>query len=135
MNKKQLIVMAAFLVVASAAVSYSFSQVKGQASVLQSNQGSDLGSQIQGLTQGIIGRANEQVQNTLQSTQNQALSQLPQNASGYDCLVVIMHFGKVTGAMTCSQNNSASISITPSGIQSSQSSTGQGSATVMQNQM
>lgn len=151
--------MAAFIIVASTAISYAFStiQVRGTASVIQggggANTGTDLGQSIQDLTQGIIAGTNEQVQNTLESAQNQALPQLQQNASNYDCLIIVMNFGKAHGAMTCSPNQSLSTGITvnsanaPGGqfqAQSqSQSQDGQarssvqreGGATSMQNQI
>lgn len=112
--------MAAFIIVASIAISYAFStiQVRGTASVIQGgggigdNTGTDLGQSIQDLTQGIISGTNEQVQNTLESAQRQALPQLQQNASQYDCLIVVMNFGKAHGAMTCSPNQSLSTGIT-----------------------
>lgn len=140
MMNKQLLIAIAFVAIVIATSTYSITEVRSQASVLQSNQGSDLGNAIQGLTQGIIGRTNEQVQNTLENAGNQALPQLQANASQYDCLVIIMHNGIVHGAMTCTPNASNALSLSSSGggsVQSSiqrQSNDGN-SATVMQNQM
>lgn len=144
-RNRDVLVMAAFIIVASTAISYAFStlnNVNGQASVIQGQGGggSDLGQSIKDLTQGIITGANNQVQNTLQSAQNQALPQLQQNASEYDCLIIVMNYGKAHGAMTCSPNQSLSTGITVNsanapGFQSQSSIQRQGGATSMQNQM
>jgi len=149
MNKTHALMMGGFIVLVGVAISYAFSTyVHGQASVFQGNggqsvgAGNDLGSSIQGLTQGIINRANEGVSNTMQNLQNQVTPQLAPNASSYDCIVVIMHFGKASGAMTCGQEGgTTSLSVNsanaPGGISSSiqsQSSNGN-SATSMQNSM
>lgn len=136
----------AFVAVVTATSTYAVtSVVKGQASVFQGG-GSDLGRSIQDLTQGIIAGTNEQVQNTLESAGNQALPQLQQNASAYDCLIIVMNFGKAHGAMTCSPNQSLATGITvnsqnapgfqgqaQSSIQTSND--GSNSATAMQNRM
>ena len=142
MNKKMTLAVVAFVAIVTATSTYTItSVVKGQASVFQgSGQGSDLGKSIQDLTQGIIAGTNEQVQNTLESAGNQALPQLQQNASSYDCLVVIMNFGKAHGAMTCSPNQDISTGITVNsqnapGFSSQSSVQRQGGATSMQNQM
>jgi uncharacterized protein YbjQ (UPF0145 family) len=143
-RNRDVLVMAAFIITASAAISYAFStlSVKGQASVIQGGQvsGSDLGQSIKDLTQGIIAGTNEQVQNTLENAGNQALPQLQQNASEYDCLIVVMNFGKAHGAMTCSPNQSVSTGITVNsanapGFSSQSSIQRQGGATSMQNQV
>ena len=144
MNKKMTLAIVAFVAVVTATSTYAVtSVVKGQASVFQGG-GSDLGRSIQDLTQGIIAGTNEQVQNTLESAGNQALPQLQQNASAYDCLIVVMNYGKAHGAMTCSPNQSLSTGITvnadnaPTGqFQSSiqTSNDGSNSATAMQNRM
>ena len=146
---KNILVMAAFVILASAAVSYAFSSLaQGQASVFQggdigSGVGGDLGKSIQDLTQGIIAGTNEQVQNTLESAQNQALPQLQQNASQYDCLIVVMNYGKAHGAMTCSPNQDISTGISVSSANAPAAGGGsvqssiqrQGGSTMMQNQM
>lgn len=140
---------AQWLFVAAAITSiFATSQVLGQASVFQDGNsattGGDLGQSIQDLTQGIIAGTNEQVQNTLDNAGKQALPQLQQNASAYDCLIIVMNFGKAHGAMTCSPNQNLATGITvnnenaPSGsFQSSvQRQTNDGnSATSMQNSM
>ena len=74
--------------------------------------GGDLGQSISDLTQGIIAGTNEQVQNTLESATNQAVPQLPTNASDYDCLVIVMNFGKAHGAMTCTPGMQLSKGVT-----------------------
>lgn len=141
-RNRNVLVMAAFIIAASAAISYAFStlnNVNGQASVFQGQgQGGDLGQSIKDLTQGIIAGTNEQVQNTLQNAGNQALPQLPANASSYECIVVIMHFGKAQGAMTCSDSLSSSVTVNSQnapGFSSQSSIQRQGGATSMQNQI
>jgi hypothetical protein len=160
-ERLKILVLAASVLVISSAVGYAVNQiferqVQGQASVFQGGGGgggSSLGQSIQDLTQGIIAGTNEQVQNTLQNAGQQALPQLEANASKYECIVVIMHFGKASGAMTCGGNEQFSSSVTtnsanaPGGIsaQSSSSSQGtgnvqssiqrQGGSTLMQNQL
>jgi hypothetical protein len=152
MNKKMTLAIVAFVAVVTATSTYALtSVVRGQASVFQGGGGggsnSNLGQSIQDLTQGIIAGTNEQVQNTLESAQNQALPQLQSNASAYDCLIVVMNFGKAHGAMTCSPDQSLATGVTvnsqnapglqaqaqSSSIQSS--SDGGNSATSMQNRM
>jgi uncharacterized protein YbjQ (UPF0145 family) len=158
-ERLKILVLAASVLVISSAVGYAVNQVferqvQGQASVFQGGggQGSSLGQSIQDLTRGIIAGTNEQVQNTLQNAGQQALPQLQANASKYECIVVIMHFGKASGAMTCSGNEQFSSSVTTNsanapGIsaQSSSSAQGtgnvqssiqrQGGSTLMQNQL
>jgi hypothetical protein len=146
-ERLRMLVLAVSVLVISSGVWYSVSQVfdmqaRGQASVIQGTGGgtSDLGQSIKDLTQGIIAGTNEQVQNTLESAGNQALPQLQQNASSYDCLIIVMNFGKAHGAMTCSPNQSISTGIT---VNSANAPTGsvqssiqrQGSNTLMQNSM
>jgi uncharacterized protein YbjQ (UPF0145 family) len=142
MNKQMTVALVAFVAIVTATSTYAVTGlVQGQASVFQGDgQGSDLGKSIKDLTQGIIAGTNEQVQNTLESAGNQALPQLQQNASQYDCLVVIMNFGKAHGAMTCSPNQDISTGITVSsqnapGFSSQSSIQRQGGATSMQNSM
>lgn len=135
MNHKVIVAVAAFAAIAAMT---STALVYGQASVIQGTDmgGSGLGQSIQDLTQGIIGRTQQQVQNTLEQAGSQALPQLQANASQYDCLVIIMHSGIVHGAMTCTPNASNALSLSSSGGGSVQSSIqSQGGATVMQNQM
>lgn len=138
-NQKTVVLVVSVLVI-TAVTAYAVSQlahVQGQASVFQGGgAGSDLGNQIQGLAQGIIGRTQQQVQNTLEQAGQTQLSQLQANASQYECVVTIMHFGKVTGAMTCSENASNALSLSSTGGGSVQSSiTSSGGATSMQNQI
>lgn len=154
-NQKTIVLLVATLVIASV-TAYAVQLIIPVKS--QTTQASSLGQSIQDLTQGIIGRTNQQVQNTLENAGQQALPQLVSNASQYDCIVVIMHFGKASGAMTCSpdeqftnsitvnsQNAPGSSGISSSSTQSSSSSSSdgsaqssiqrQGGATSMQNQM
>lgn len=149
-ERLRILVLAASVLVISSAVGYAVNQIfemqaKGtSASVFQGGAGggtSDLGQSIQDLTQGIIAGTNEQVQNTLQNAQNQVIPQLPANASAYDCLIIVMNFGKAHGAMTCSPDSTFSSAINvnsanaPGSVQSSiQRQTSDGnSATAMQN--
>ena len=141
-----LFVIAAIAATTSIAIFASQQSLRGQASVIQDGQsvtagGNDLGNQISGLTQGIINKANQGVGNTLENLQSQATPQLAANASSYSCIVVIMHFGKASGAMTCGTDDTTSLSVNsanaPGGVSSSiqSSQSGGNSATSMQNSM
>lgn len=139
----------AFVAVVTATSTYAItSVVKGSSASVFQGGGSSLGESISDITQGIISGTNEQVQNTLESAQNQALPQLQSNASAYDCLIVVMNFGKAHGAMTCSPDQSLATGVTVnsqnapgSGFQGQAQSSiqrqtdGSNSATSMQNRM
>lgn len=145
MNRQMTVALVAFVAIVTAGGTYAVTGlVQGQASVFQGNTGtnggSSLGKSIQDLTQGIIAGTNEQVQNTLESAGNQALPQLQQNASAYDCLIIVMNFGKAHGAMTCSPNQNLATGITVNsenapGFSAQSSVQRQGGSTAMQNQM
>jgi uncharacterized protein YbjQ (UPF0145 family) len=91
-NKEKMIVAIAFVATTVAVLIFSNSIAKAQ----------NLGDTISKFTEDIISGANQQVQNTLESAGQQALPQLQENASQYDCLIIVMNFGKAHGAMTCS---------------------------------
>ena len=123
-NQKTTVLLVATLVIASV-TAYAVQQIIPVKP--QTTQASSLGQSIQDLTQGIIGRTNQQVQNTLENAGQQALPQLVSNASQYDCIVVIMHFGKASGAMTCSPEDRFTAPITVNS-QNAPSGSGSGSS-------